>query len=101
MDSVKLIECPRDAWQGLRGFIPTERKVEYLRSLIAAGFRHLDAVSFVSPKAVPQMTGVIFWWIVASRRADFSSAISSVSPARYFSSNSSCDSAIDSTIFSR
>src|SRR3954454_12334173 len=55
MDSVKLIECPRDAWQGLPGFIPTERKVEYLRGLIAAGFRHLDAVSFVSPKAVPQM----------------------------------------------
>jgi hydroxymethylglutaryl-CoA lyase len=55
MESVKLIECPRDAWQGLPGFIPTERKVEYLRGLIAAGFRHLDAVSFVSPKAVPQM----------------------------------------------
>src|SRR5438105_10200 len=55
MESVKLIECPRDAWQGLRGFIPTERKVEYLRGLIAAGFGHLDAVSFVSPKAVPQM----------------------------------------------
>src|SRR2546423_15531458 len=55
MESVKLIECPRDAWQGLRGFIPTERKVEYLRGLIAAGLRHLDAVSFVSPKAVPQM----------------------------------------------
>ena len=55
MESVKLIECPRDAWQGLPGLIPTERKVEYLRGLIAAGFRHLDAVSFVSPKAVPQM----------------------------------------------
>src|SRR3954454_7133603 len=55
MDSVKLIECPRDAWQGLAHFIPTERKVEYLRGLIAAGFRHIDAVSFVSPKAVPQM----------------------------------------------
>jgi hydroxymethylglutaryl-CoA lyase len=55
MESVKLIECPRDAWQGLPHFIPTERKVEYLRSLIAAGFRHIDAVSFVSPKAVPQM----------------------------------------------
>jgi len=55
MESVKLIECPRDAWQGLRGFIPTERKVEYLCGLIAAGFRHIDAVSFVSPKAVPQM----------------------------------------------
>ena len=55
MESVKLIECPRDAWQGLRGFIPTERKVEYLCGLIAAGFRHIDAVSFVSPKAMPQM----------------------------------------------
>ena len=55
MESVRLIECPRDAWQGLPDFIPTERKVEYLRELIAAGFRHLDAVSFVSPKAVPQM----------------------------------------------
>ena len=56
MESVKLIECPRDAWQGLPGQIPTERKVEYLRELVAAGFRHIDAVSFVSPKAVPQMT---------------------------------------------
>ena len=55
MESVKLIECPRDAWQGLPHLIPTERKVEYLRRLIVAGFRHLDAVSFVSPKAVPQM----------------------------------------------
>jgi hydroxymethylglutaryl-CoA lyase len=55
MDSVKLIECPRDAWQGLAHQIPTERKVDYLRELVAAGFRHIDAVSFVSPKAVPQM----------------------------------------------
>lgn len=55
MESVKLIECPRDAWQGLPRKIPTELKVEYLRGLIAAGFRHIDAVSFVSPKAVPQM----------------------------------------------
>src|SRR5205814_4980031 len=55
MESVKLIECPRDAWQGLPRKIPTERKVEYLRGLVAAGFRHIDAVSFVSPKAVPQM----------------------------------------------
>jgi hydroxymethylglutaryl-CoA lyase len=55
MESVKLIECPRDAWQGLPRQIPTERKAEYLRALIAAGFRHIDAVSFVSPKAVPQM----------------------------------------------
>jgi len=55
MESVKLIECPRDAWQGLPTQIPAERKAEYLRALIAAGFRHIDAVSFVSPKAVPQM----------------------------------------------
>jgi hydroxymethylglutaryl-CoA lyase len=55
MESVKLIECPRDAWQGLKSQIPTERKIEYLRGLVAAGFRHIDAVSFVSPKAVPQM----------------------------------------------
>jgi hydroxymethylglutaryl-CoA lyase len=53
---VKLIECPRDAWQGLPKYIPTKLKVRYLRGLIAAGFRHLDAVSFVSPKAVPQMS---------------------------------------------
>lgn len=51
----KLIECPRDAWQGLHGQIPTAVKVAYLKALIAAGFKHIDAVSFVSPKAVPQM----------------------------------------------
>jgi hydroxymethylglutaryl-CoA lyase len=54
-DTVKLIECPRDAWQGLKRQIPTEAKVQYLRALIGAGFKHIDAVSFVSPKAVPQM----------------------------------------------
>jgi len=54
-ESVKLIECPRDAWQGLKRQIPTELKVRYLRALIDAGFQHIDAVSFVSPKAVPQM----------------------------------------------
>ena len=52
---IKLIECPRDAWQGLRGQIPTFTKVEYLKALIAAGFKNIDAVSFVSPKAIPQM----------------------------------------------
>jgi hydroxymethylglutaryl-CoA lyase len=54
-ESVKLIECPRDAWQGLKGQIPTNIKLEYLRALISAGFKHIDAVSFVSPTAVPQM----------------------------------------------
>src|SRR5262250_161151 len=52
---IKLIECPRDAWQGLTDFIPTDTKVAYLRELIAAGFQHIDAVSFVSPKHVKQM----------------------------------------------
>ncbi len=55
MNSVKIIECPRDAWQGLPRIIPTAGKIEYLRNLLAAGFRHIDAVSFVSPKLVPQM----------------------------------------------
>ncbi len=54
-DTVKIIECPRDAWQGLTEIIPTETKVEYLSGLLALGFRHIDAVSFVSPKHVPQM----------------------------------------------
>jgi hydroxymethylglutaryl-CoA lyase len=54
-NSVKIVECPRDAWQGLPMLIPAERKAAYLTDLIAAGFRHIDAVSFVSPAAVPQM----------------------------------------------
>jgi hydroxymethylglutaryl-CoA lyase len=54
-DNLKLVECPRDAWQGLPGQIPTGVKAAYLRALIGAGFKRIDAVSFVSPKAVPQM----------------------------------------------
>jgi hydroxymethylglutaryl-CoA lyase len=54
-DPVKLIECPRDAWQGLKAMIPADLKVDYLKALISVGFKHIDAVSFVSPKAVPQM----------------------------------------------
>jgi len=56
-DSIKIIECPRDAWQGLPATLPTQVKVEYLQRLIAAGFTSIDAVSFVSPAAVPQMAG--------------------------------------------
>jgi len=56
METVKLIECPRDAWQGLADFIPTETKAEYLKELVLAGFEHIDAVSFVSPKHVKQMS---------------------------------------------
>jgi len=55
MKATKLIECPRDAWQGLSDFIPTEYKAEYLHELLLAGFKHIDAVSFVSPKHVKQM----------------------------------------------
>src|SRR6202162_3460969 len=54
-DSLKLIECPRDAWQGLQGHIPAYIKTDYLKALIGAGFKHIDAVSFVWPRAVPQM----------------------------------------------
>jgi hydroxymethylglutaryl-CoA lyase len=54
-NSVKIIECPRDAWQGLKGQIPADLKTNYLQALISAGFKHIDAVSFVSPNAVPQM----------------------------------------------
>lgn len=53
--AIKLIECPRDAWQGLQGQIPADLKADYLKALISVGFKHIDAVSFVSPKAVPQM----------------------------------------------
>src|SRR5437016_5173137 len=53
--AVKLIECPRDAWQGLKGQIPSYIKIDYLKALISAGLKHMDAASFVSPKAVPQM----------------------------------------------
>jgi hydroxymethylglutaryl-CoA lyase len=53
--TVKIIECPRDAWQGLPALIPPETKAAYLRTLIGAGFTHIDAVSFVSSAAVPQM----------------------------------------------
>jgi hydroxymethylglutaryl-CoA lyase len=54
-ETVKIIECPRDAWQGLHKQIPPAEKADYLRKLIAAGFTHIDAVSFVSSAAVPQM----------------------------------------------
>ncbi|MCB7480981.1 hydroxymethylglutaryl-CoA lyase [Christiangramia sediminis] len=55
MGKVKLIECPRDAMQGIREFIPTEKKVQYIQSLLRCGFDTIDFGSFVSPKAIPQM----------------------------------------------
>ncbi len=54
-DKVKIIECPRDAMQGIKEFIPTEKKVKYIQSLLGCGFDTLDFGSFVSPKAIPQM----------------------------------------------
>ncbi len=54
-NSIKLIECPRDAMQGWKTFIPTEKKIEYINSLLKVGFNTIDFGSFVSPKAIPQM----------------------------------------------
>src|SRR4030095_2679866 len=54
-EKVKIIECPRDAMQGIKGFIPTEKKIEYINSLLEVGFDTIDFGSFVSPKAIPQM----------------------------------------------
>ncbi|MAY22740.1 MAG: hydroxymethylglutaryl-CoA lyase [Flavobacteriaceae bacterium] len=55
MQNVKLIECPRDAMQGIKDWIPTEKKVQYIQSLLRCGFDTIDFGSFVSPKAIPQM----------------------------------------------
>lgn len=55
MDKIKLIECPRDAMQGIKSFIPTEKKIQYIQSLLRCGFDTIDFGSFVSPKAIPQM----------------------------------------------
>ena len=54
-NEITIVECPRDAWQGLAEIIPTQTKIEYLKRLVSLGFKHIDAVSFVSPKHVPQM----------------------------------------------
>jgi len=54
-ETIKLIECPRDAMQGIKDFIPTEKKVQYIQSLLRCGFDTIDFGSFVSPKAIPQM----------------------------------------------
>ncbi|SHG17750.1 hydroxymethylglutaryl-CoA lyase [Flagellimonas flava] len=56
MSKIKLIECPRDAMQGIKTFIPTDEKVRYIQSLLGCGFDTIDFGSFVSPKAIPQMT---------------------------------------------
>lgn len=55
MENIKIIECPRDAMQGIKMFIPTEKKVQYIQSLLRVGFDTIDFGSFVSPKAIPQM----------------------------------------------
>lgn len=55
MDKIKLIECPRDAMQGIKTFIPTDKKIQYIQSILRCGFDTIDFGSFVSPKAIPQM----------------------------------------------
>jgi hydroxymethylglutaryl-CoA lyase len=72
MERIELVECPRDAWQGLLDFIPTEYKAEYLKQLVLAGFHHIDAVSFVSPKHVKQMADSeeVMMQLLASLPAD-------------------------------
>ena len=55
MNKIKLIECPRDAMQGIKDFIPTTEKIQYIQSLLRCGFDTIDFGSFVSPKAIPQM----------------------------------------------
>lgn len=58
-NKIKIIECPRDAMQGIKDFIPTERKVKYIQSLLRVGFDTIDFGSFVSPKAIPQMVDTV------------------------------------------
>src|SRR5437762_12324572 len=55
MSDIKIIECPRDAMQGIKAFIPTSIKVSYIQALLRVGFDTIDFGSFVSPKAIPQM----------------------------------------------
>ena len=59
MNEIKIIECPRDAMQGIKPFIPTEKKVKYIQSLLRVGFDTIDFGSFVSPKAIPQMQDTV------------------------------------------
>ncbi len=59
MEKIKLIECPRDAMQGWKHFIPTATKIEYINSLLRVGFDTIDFGSFVSPKAIPQMADTL------------------------------------------
>jgi hydroxymethylglutaryl-CoA lyase len=55
MEKIKIIECPRDAMQGIKAFIPTERKISFIQSILRVGYDTIDFGSFVSPKAIPQM----------------------------------------------
>ena len=55
LNMIKLIECPRDAMQGIKEWIPTDKKVSYINKLLEVGFDTIDFGSFVSPKAIPQM----------------------------------------------
>src|SRR5699024_419268 len=62
MQQVKIIECPRDAMQGIKDWIPTEKKIQYIQALLRCGFDTIDFGSFVSPKAIPQMRDTAEVW---------------------------------------
>ncbi|UNY98866.1 hydroxymethylglutaryl-CoA lyase [Zhouia spongiae] len=72
MSEVKIIECPRDAMQGIKDFIPTQKKADYIQSLLRVGFDTIDFGSFVSPKAIPQMVDTAD----VLQKLDLSSAVS-------------------------
>ena len=69
MQRIEIIECPRDAMQGIKQWIPTAQKIRYAQSLLKVGFDVLDVGSFVSPKAIPQMrdTAAVLAGLVSSR----------------------------------
>jgi len=84
-DKVKIIECPRDAMQGIKTFIPTDAKVKYLQSLLGCGFDTIDIGSFVSPKAIPQMTDtseVLSRLDLSENKSDFSVIVANVRGAK-------------------
>ena len=82
MKQVKIIECPRDAMQGIKPFIPTDKKVAYLQALLRVGFDSLDFGSFVSPKAIPQMvdTATVLSQLDLSQTTSKPSSVSKFGP---------------------
>lgn len=84
-EKVKIIECPRDAMQGIKAFIPTEAKVKYLQSLLGCGFDTIDIGSFVSPRAIPQMVDtaeVLSRLDLSENKSEFSVIVANVRGAK-------------------